>query len=248
MKITLAQPKLLKDSVSVIADLVTEVRFATTKDALELIAMDPANVAMVIFKLLSSCFVEYDVKYGSGFAVNLNDFKQVLRRIKPDDSLTIEEEENKLLLTAKSSKGGSVRKFALPLIDLDDHEQKIPNLEFKAVVEMPSSRLSEAIEDVDIVGESVSFTVDKKKFTVSASGDLRKADVEISASEDTKIEAKDQVKSKFSIEYLKKMIQGSKLAGRATIKLSQDYPIKLEFTSVDQLHLAFILAPRVDND
>ena len=62
MKLTLSEPKFLKDSISIISDLVTEATFKITKDAIELVAMDPANVAMVIFKLLSSSFVEYDVK------------------------------------------------------------------------------------------------------------------------------------------------------------------------------------------
>ena len=39
MKLTLADTKFLKDSVSIIADLVTEVRFKVTKNGLELVAM-----------------------------------------------------------------------------------------------------------------------------------------------------------------------------------------------------------------
>jgi len=62
MKLTLAEPKYLKDSISIISDLVNEARFKVTPEAIELVAMDPANVAMVIFKLLSSAFTEYDVK------------------------------------------------------------------------------------------------------------------------------------------------------------------------------------------
>ena len=59
MRLALAETKYLKDSISIISDLVTEARFKVTKDSLELVAMDPANVAMVIFKLLSSSFTEY---------------------------------------------------------------------------------------------------------------------------------------------------------------------------------------------
>ena len=61
MKLTLAEPKYLKESISVISELVNEARFKIGPDGIELVAMDPANVAMVIFKLLSSCFVEYDI-------------------------------------------------------------------------------------------------------------------------------------------------------------------------------------------
>jgi len=62
MRLVLADPTFLKDSISVISDLVNEARFKVTKNGLELVAMDPANVAMVIFKFLSSSFTEYEVE------------------------------------------------------------------------------------------------------------------------------------------------------------------------------------------
>jgi len=96
MKLTLAEPGLLKDPISIISDLVTEAQFRLTPNGIELVAMDPANVAMVIFKLLSSSFVEYDVKKEQMIALNLNDLKQVLRRVGPNDTLTLELEEDKL--------------------------------------------------------------------------------------------------------------------------------------------------------
>ena len=61
MRLVLADPALLKDSISVISDLVSEARFKVSRDGLELTAMDPANVAMVVFKLLSSSFTEYEL-------------------------------------------------------------------------------------------------------------------------------------------------------------------------------------------
>ena len=70
MKLTLAEPKYLKESISIISELVNEARFKITKDAIELVAMDPANVAMVVFKLLSSIFVEYDVQEDTELAIN----------------------------------------------------------------------------------------------------------------------------------------------------------------------------------
>ena len=57
MKLVLADSKLLADSISIISELVNEARIKISKESLEIISMDPANVAMVIFKLLSSSFV-----------------------------------------------------------------------------------------------------------------------------------------------------------------------------------------------
>lgn len=245
MKLSIAETKYFKEPVGIISDLVSEAKFNITKDAIELIAMDPANVAMVVFKLLSSAFVDYDVKEPVSLAINLSNLKQVLRRIKSNDTLTLEVEDNKLKITLKSN---STRTFHLPIIDVEDKEQKVPDLKFMTTIVCPATTLNDAIDDVDIVGESVAFIGEEKRFVISASGDLSKATIEILADNDTKIVSKEVTKSKYSIEYLKKMIQGSKISDKVSIYFSKDYPLKLEYLALNKVSLSFILAPRVEND
>jgi len=248
MKLTLAEPKYFKESIAIISDLVNEARFKVTKEAIELVAMDPANVAMVIFKLLSSTFTEYDVKKDVEIAINLNNLKQITRRAKPNDMLTLElDPDNKLKIQLK---GDNTRTFSLPIIEIDEKEQKVPDLKFPVSINVPSTVLNEAIEDVDVVAESVTFSAEPKKFTIHAEGDLSQAKIEMKESNSIKIKSdgSDKVKSKYSIEYLKKMISGSKIADDVTIYFSNDYPLKIEYKTVDKVMLSFILAPRVEND
>ncbi|MFC1691298.1 proliferating cell nuclear antigen (pcna) [Nanoarchaeota archaeon] len=247
MKLTLAEPKYLKDSISIISDLVNEARFKITPNAVELVAMDPANVAMVVFKLLSSAFSEYKVEEKVELAINLSNMKQILRRAKPTDVLTLEIAEDKLKLQLKSN---TTRTFYMPIIELEDKEQKVPELEFPLTVKTNSALLSDSIEDVDVVGESVSFGVDKDVLTIMAEGDLNKAKVDIKADDDTVItnSSNEAVKAKYSIEYLKKMIQGDKLSEHVEIKFNKDYPLMVEYKAVDKVLMKFILAPRVEND
>ena len=248
MRLTLAEPSYLKESISIISDLVNEARFKVTQDAIELVAMDPANVAMVIFKLLSSCFTEYDVKKDTEIAINLGNLKQVLRRASPKDMLTIElDADNRLKITLKSN---ITRTFNLPIIEFEEKEQKVPDLKFPVTIKTSSSILNEAIADVDIVGESVAFIAEPSKFTLQAEGDLNQARIEIKEDESTKVNTNsdEKIKAKYSIEYLKKMINGSKLSDEVTIQFNKDYPLKLEYKTVDKVMLSFILAPRVEND
>src|SRR3989344_3131079 len=95
MKLTLAEPKYLKEPISIISELVSEVRIKLDHDKLELIAMDPANVAMIVFRLLSSAFVEYELKEPVEIALNLDNLKQILKRAKPSDTLTLQLDEAK---------------------------------------------------------------------------------------------------------------------------------------------------------
>ena len=247
MKLTLAEPKYLKDSISIISDLVTEVQFRLSKDGMELVAMDPANVAMVIFKLLSSAFVEYEVENEQILAVNLSTLKQILRRASASDTITISMEgEGKLKLNFK---GVSSRTFSLPIMEAQEKEQRIPDLKFPIFVEMSSSAFNEAIEDVDIVSDSVTLMVEPKHFRIMAEGDISDASIEIKQSETVVIgSAKDPIKAKYSVEYLKKIIQGSKISDRVKIQFNSDYPLRIDYKAIDKVSLSFILAPRVDND
>ena len=248
MKLTLAEPKYLKDSIAIISEIVNEARFKIKKDVIELIAMDPANVAMVIFKLLSSSFTEYAVDKEIDIAINLNNLKQILKRAGPNDMISLEmDQKNKLKVQLL---GHSIRTFGLPIIDIEEKEQKVPELKFPVSIKMPSSILDGAIADVDIVGESVSFIAEPKKFSLLAEGDLSQAHVEIKESDNTKlnVEGTSKIKSKYSIEYLKKMINGSKIADEVVVNFNSDYPLKLDYTTIDKVNLSFILAPRVENE
>lgn len=247
MRLTLAEPSYLKESINVISDLVNEGRFKITPNAVELVAMDPANVAMVVFKLLSSAFTEYDVNKEVEICIDLNNLKQMLRRAGQNDVLTLEMEDNKLKMTLK---GNSTRTFYLPLIDLEEKEQRIPDLKFPVTIKTNSSVLNQAIEDADIVAESASFMAEPKKFSLHAQGDLSQARIELKDSEETKIkmDGSDKIKSKYSIEYLKKMMGASKISENVTLQFNTDYPLRLEYKTVDKVMLSFILAPRVDND
>lgn len=248
MKLTLAEPKYLKDSIAIISELVHEARFKITPNSIELIAMDPANVAMVVYKLLSSAFVEYEVEEDVEIGINLGNLKQILRRVGSNDMLSLElTKENMLKIQLK---GATTRTFSLPVIELDDKEQRIPELEFPVHVTLASGLLNDAIDDADIVGESVSFQIEPGKFIVLAEGDLNKARIEMKEGTDVKLkfDAKNPVKAKYSIEYLKKMIGGAKLSDHVSLEFNNDYPLRLEYRTVNKVQLMFILAPRVEND
>lgn len=249
MKLVLAEPRLLKESVSIISDMVNEVTFKVDSDKIELTAMDPANVAMVMFKIVSSAFVDYKVEKPVSFSVNLDNLDQILRRAKPNDTLHIEldSKNNKLKIQIK---GESNKTFHLSLIDIDESDQKIPDLKFNVKAEIPSQIFNESVEDMDIVAESVAISAENDMLTIASEGRFNAAHVEIPGSEGTVISMakKDKTLARYSIEYLKKIVKGTKLSDVAVLQFSDEYPLKVDYKVMDKLMLSFILAPRVDSD
>lgn len=249
MKLSIAEPKLFVDSIGIISELVNDVRFKIDKDKIELVAMDPANVAMVIFKLLSSAFSEYKVEESLEIAVSLDALKSILRRVKPSDVLTMELDDKKSRLKVQL-KSESVRTFNLALLDIEDKDQKIPDLSFPLRIDTTSSIFDEAIQDMDVVSESVALVVNGDKFIVEAESNISDARSEIIKDNETVIKNsnKDETRAKYSIEYLKKIAKGGKLSNKVSLQFSKNYPLKVEYLVKDKLSLSFILAPRISND
>ncbi len=248
MKLTLTEPKYLKDSILIISELVNEVNLKLYKDRIELIAMDPANVAMVVFKLLSSAFSEYSIDKERTIGINLVNFTQILKRVKPTDILTLEldENKNKLHITLK---GVTTKRFELSLLDIEEREHKVPSLKFSAKVETNTLLFNDAIEDMDVIADSLSFQAMNDKFVVQSEGNISSGRIEISTDEETNVELSGaNVSSRYSIEYLKKIIKGSKLTNNVTLEFGQDYPLRAEYKILDKLALQFVLAPRTPTD
>ncbi len=244
MKLTLDEPAVFKDGISILSDIITESTIEATDDGLEVEAMDPANVSKVTFTIPKDAFSTYDVDDDAEIAINFNNLQKILRRLNKKDTLVLERQENKLKLIYK---GSNTKTYYVPLIDLEDRSQSLKDLDAEVNVSMPSKLLSEAIDDVDVVSESVKFTAEPGKLTISAEGDMSRADVELTESEDVTIKTDGTQTSRYSIEYLKNMIQARKICDEVTVRFSQNYPIMLDYDKEDSASMNFILAPRVDN-
>jgi len=249
MKLTLQEPRYLVDPMTVISELVNEIQLKVDKDKIEVIAIDPANAALVIFRLLSSAFAEYNVEKPTVIALSLDNLKAVLKRAKPGDVLKIEleEEKNKLKVQIK---GDSTRTFHLALIDIKEKQQKIPELKFVAAVEAPCTLFEEAINDMSVFGESVAFLIEKQKFFLQAESNLNDSHVEFPQGDDVKIhtETSEIIKSRYSLEYLKKIVKGGRLARAVYIQFANDYPLKIGYIVKDKMSLETVLAPRVSTE
>lgn len=240
MLLKLDKPKILSDVIGIISELVTEVRIKVSKEGMSIIAIDPANVALVYFKLPSQAFsaIEADNEV---LGVSLDNLKSVLRRCSAGSNIILQTEENTLKVEIHDK---IKRVFNLALIDIEAEEKTVPDLEFTGSVEMPSIDFLEAVEDCLIVADSCKFEINEGKFLIDAKG-LNSTKSEFS-SDEIKISG-EKAKAKYSLEYMQKFAKSCKLIDKVRINFADDYPLKLEFKT-ENLELTFVLAPRVETE
>ena len=238
MLIKLADPRLLSDSIGIISEIVNEVRIKVSKSGMSIIAVDPANVALVSLKIPHSAFTNFESE-DENLCVNLEDLKSVLKRAEAGSSLILEKHENKLKLSIENA---VKRNFYLALINLEQEDKKVPELEFDSSVEISSEMLKHAIEDAAIVSDACSFELGKT-FIIEAKGALNSTKTEFNSDE---AKFKGEAKSKYSLEYLQKFIKASRFCDKTNIQFKKDFPLRLDFRG--NVEMTFILAPRVEDE
>ena len=241
MLLKLENPRLFADIVSIISELVVEVKIKVTKEGMSLTAVDPANVAMVHFKMPSDLFSEYQLDKDEVLGVNLENLKAVLRRCKPGSSLTIQRQDNNLKLGINDR---IKRDFSLALLDIDMEEKEMPQWEFNSIVKLNADALVEVVEDCAIVSDACTFIAEPSKFIVEAYG-LNSARAEFS-SDEAEIHSANSM-ARFSLEYMNKFIKGSKISNRVHLSFSNNHPMRLDFPTGNVM-LSFVLAPRIEQD
>lgn len=244
-KALLTEPELLTSTISSIAEIIDEGIFKITKQGISLIAADRAMVAVVDFNIFSKAFESYELDKEQAIGLNIGNLLSVLKRAKGSDKLTFILQEGKLQIIIKNS---STRKFYVPLLDLKEEEvPPVEQLEFSTKVELKPEILESGIADAEIIADSVLFEASESGFKMIAEGDVNRSELELEKGNEALIglETKGEVKARYPLDYLKKMIKAAKIADSIIIKFGKDYPMMLSFEVADKLSLKFILAPRV---
>jgi len=239
---------LLKTPLVAVGEIIDEGVFKLGKDGISLLAADRAMVAVADLKILASAFEEYEVKEEKEIGLNITNLLSVLKRAKAKDKLTLELKDSKLEISLQNS---SKRKFVLPLLDITQEEiPPIDQLEFTSKAEINSEVLESGIEDAEVVSDSVVFEASPNKFSMKAEGDISSAELELEKGNEAllEIKAKEEIRARYPLDYLKKMVKAASIADSVILEWGQDYPMKLTFKVMDKLSLSFVLAPRVTEE
>jgi proliferating cell nuclear antigen len=240
MIVKLDNPKLLADAIGIVSELVSEVKINLLEEGMSIVAVDPANVAMVVFKFPRESFSEYEAG-NEVWGVSLEDLKQILKRATTSSSIVIGQEDNHLNISIFDK---VKRNFTLSLTDIDSEDKKEPQIPFACKVEMNSDDFSQSIEDCSVVADSCALVAGEEFFMMEAAGSLKSFRAEFSG---TDVNINGIGKSRYSLEYLLKFIKAKKISQKVVVNFSDDMPVRIDFPG-EKLGIGFILAPRVEND
>jgi len=241
--------KMLEAILSAIAILVDEATFMVKASGINLKAMDPSRVAMVVFNYPKEMFDEFSVEREGLIAFNLSEALKILRRAGKDDNAELTMLSTSAKLNVEINGKATMRLFDISALEPDEEELPEPKLSHKTRMKLTAEMLKSAFEDVALVSDHTQIIVEPEVFQLKAAGDLMRADIKIvkGVSPDLlDIEVSERSKATFSLSWLTEIAKKvADLADTATVQLATDMPIQID-ANTSKGSITFYAAPRVE--
>ena len=160
--------------------------------------------------------------------------------------------------------------FELKLMDIDSEHLGIPDTEYGATINMPSSEFLRIVRDLSTIGDTgasplppsrpahltplpVVIAVTKEGVKFSTSGDIGSANITCrqntsaeKAEDQTVIELTEPVTLTFALRYLNSFCKATPLSGQVTLSLSKDLPVVVEYRIEEMGYVRYYLAPKIE--
>lgn len=135
-----ADASLLKKIVEAIKDSVKKCNFNCSEHGITVQAVDDSRVLLVSLLVSVSSFEEYRCDREVTLGVDLESFSKIIKTANNDDMLTLmaDDSPDQLVTVLEDPTKDRISEYSLKLIDFDSEFLQIEDMEYDAVVNMPS--------------------------------------------------------------------------------------------------------------
>jgi proliferating cell nuclear antigen len=252
-----------KDKCAKFVSLFTSLRsftdtysFAFGADGLVLEGMDPSHVCMFQLELSAAWFSHYAVDFPAHITVSSASLLRVLQT-HDDQKIVFSHSDDSdnasvsFVVREPQSKRVFAKQFTLALLSVVDHtDLSVPEFEYSAELAMPSKTFAQLVDQLGGFADTVGIECTEESIVLNAKGDDTSMTVDIQFDQlDTyEIDEGETVSVSFAVSFLKRVSGPQKLSDSVEVKLSNEYPLLVEYDLGDKSNLKFHLAPKIEDE
>jgi proliferating cell nuclear antigen len=232
------------------------------KDRLYVQSMDSARVSIFEIIIPSTWFDVYTVETQVNLGLNSAILYKILNARDKQQSMQIEydpDNDDKLSIHYTSPDTSELNKdncfdkhFELPLVDIETELLAIVELDYQAEISFPSTYFASIINQLKMFGDTMEIECSEEKIVLYATSvESGKMCVEIKIDDLTafSILEGEEMKLSFSLMYLHNICMYNKLAKDIELKISTNYPMRIDYDLGEGAKIVYFLAPKMsDND
>lgn len=247
----------LKKLVESMKDLFAEVNFDCSGNGVSCQAMDSSHVCLCSVLLRQESFHPYRCDRNITLGLKVATMSKILKCAGNDESITLKAEDNADTLTYifENENQERVSKFDMKLMDIDSEHLGIPDQDYEAVIQMPSSEFSRICRDLSQFGDTVTLCCTKDGIRFSCNGETGNGSVSLkqTTSADSKeenevrIQLNNAVTQTYAMRFLILFTKATSLSKTVSLKICHDVPLVVEYKIGDIGHIRYYLAPKIDD-
>lgn len=237
--------EVLRELVEVISTLVSEVKLTVSTDGIDVKAVDPSHVAMLVLHLNKGAFEEFTGE-ATELGLDVEKLKEVLRLSKPGDLLDLQYDGGKNRLVVKV---GKVTRHMAVVDPTSITDPKVPNVTPPGLAVVKMEELRQGIRGSESISDHVTLSLNADGFAMLSEGETDRVDLSIGKDGLAKLEAPEQVRSMYPLDFFSSMVKSITSADDVALYVGNEYPLKIEFQMASGKGQGkFLLAPRVEED
>ncbi|MEM4256937.1 MAG: hypothetical protein QXD98_01110 [Candidatus Diapherotrites archaeon] len=226
-----------KSSIEAISPFIPEGNFRFNEKGIHFRSIDPSQILLVDYFVDKSAFDKFSIE-PAFVGLNISELEKVFNRAMPNDVAIISLSESEIVITFKNE---LERSFRIPLIDVSDEEQKLPQENYDSFIEISARLLKEALKDASVFGSGVVFRVKGEKFFLESKGDSGSMNLSSLHSKFIKVKSKAESVSKYSLSYLQNIVRSSDADSVISIAFKSEAPMKISY-KIGPSNITFYLA------
>nr|AFS51981.1 DekiORF104 [Dendrolimus kikuchii nucleopolyhedrovirus] len=244
-----------KRIIEAVRDVITHATFDCDDDGIHMQSMDAMHVALASLHLRAAAFRTYRCERAISMSMPLDSLRKILKCAADKDGLSIKAQSGDDVVTFVISTHNTISTYTLKLMTIDVEHLGVPDCEYACVVSMSSAKFAQICRDLLHFGDSVIIRCGKRGVQFRVNGDIGSADVQVGAGENTNVDdnltvsrATEVITHTFAGKYLHNFAKGASLSSNVIISLSDDLPLKVEYSIGNVGTLQYFLAPKIIND
>ncbi|MEM3285192.1 MAG: hypothetical protein QXP23_02135, partial [Fervidicoccaceae archaeon] len=204
MRLQFSDASLWREVLVGASKLVKEITVVPEDSGVRLRSLDPSHVVLVDIFFPRESMEEYE-SGSEAFGIDLEEFAEIIRRARKDDALTMELKENRLRTVFS---GKLRREFIEPTIEASFKDLPEPKIDLKAEVRILPEALKNALEDIEMMGDSLTFEASEDSFRILSESEVGTASVVLTkdGGEIISIQAEEVQKATYGIEYFSELL------------------------------------------
>jgi proliferating cell nuclear antigen len=241
VRVEYPEAKYMKTIIDVLGKLIDETAFRFTPEGVYVKAMDAARVALIDIFLPPTAFLEYEVPEEMVAGLSTASLSKILKKVRRGDKLVFEvDEENvKIIVESLVRRTYRIRNLDVPVPEIPE-----ANLEFDVEAQLLVDAIKHAIKDAEAVGDLLEIEApDQDTLYLRGRGQtVTETKLVRGSGALAELTVKKPSKSIYNLEYLKHIVDLTRIAELAIVRFSSDMPVELEF-SLGEGRVKYLLAP-----